>query len=101
MNNSISVAGIYSLKDNNGNFKTLCEIYSNQNIKAQDWHHYGAFFVNLEQISHIALMFPLLNLNKSMLVGAKYLQSSFPRNRVVFMALKSETKFLFSNIKKY
>ena len=82
MNNSISVAGIYSLKDNNGNSKT-CEICSNQNIKAQGRHHSGAFFVNLEQISHIALMFPLLNLNKSVLVGAKYLQSSFPRNRVV------------------
>ena len=32
------------------------------------WHHSGAFFVNLEHISHLVLVFVLLTLNKQMML---------------------------------
>ena len=44
------IAGIYPLKVNKGNTKTICEICSK---------------VNLEQVSHVALPFSTLTLNKS------------------------------------
>ena len=58
---------IYFLKVNNGNIKTVFEIRSKLIIKIlerRQWHPSTAFIVNFEQISQIALMYPLLTLNK-------------------------------------
>ena len=68
-------AGIYLLKVNNGNIRTICEICSKLTIKTPEqrqlprqWHPSGVFIVNFKHISHIVLVFPLLTLNKSMSV---------------------------------
>ena len=60
-------AGIYFFKVDNGNTRTMCEIRSKLTIKTSErrhWRRYGIFIVNFEQVSHIALVFPLLSLNK-------------------------------------
>ena len=59
-------AGIYVLKVNDENARSLCEICSKLTIKIleqRQWCRSGVFVVNFEQISHIFLVFPLLNLN--------------------------------------
>ena len=64
--NGTNPAAISLLKVNNGNTKTRCEIYSKLTIKTSErdnWRRSGAFIVNLEHISHLALVFLLLNLN--------------------------------------
>ena len=60
-------AGIYLFKVNNRNNRTMCEICSKLTIETPEQHHWrrsGVFIVNLEQISHFVLLFPLLNLIK-------------------------------------
>ena len=85
-----SPTGIYLLKVNNRNIRTRCEICSKSAIKTPERrpngpHLYslktsenlqglyrkgtlgrrsGVFIAKFEQISHIALVFPLLTLNK-------------------------------------
>ena len=59
-------ASIYLFKANTGNTRTMCEICSNLTVETPEWrqwHHYGVFVVNYEQISHIVLLFQLLTLN--------------------------------------
>ena len=59
--------GIYLLKVNNGNIRTTCKICSKLTIKTPErlrCRGSGIFFLNLEKISHIALAFLLLTLNK-------------------------------------
>ena len=59
--------GIYSFKVNNGNTRTMCENCSNSTVKTPEQRHFcrsGVFIVNVEQISHILMVFPLLTLNK-------------------------------------
>ena len=51
-------AGIYLSQVNNGNTRTMYETCSKLTIKTP------VFIVNSEQISNIALAFPLLTLNK-------------------------------------
>ena len=54
-------SGIYLLK------VTMCKICCKLTIKIPEWRqwrHFGVFIVNLEQISHIFVEFPLLTLNK-------------------------------------
>ena len=63
-------AGVYLLKVNNKNTKTRCEICSKLTIKAlRHWRHSGVFVVNFEHISHLALVFLLLTLNKQLPTG--------------------------------
>ena len=46
----------------------------------RQWRRYGVFIVNVEQISHIVLVFPLLTLNKQMLAGWVLLLPKFIDN---------------------
>ena len=57
---------------NTGNTRTMCEIFfklTTKTLERWQWRRFGVFTVNFEQISHIALVFPLLNLNKYMPAG--------------------------------
>ena len=54
---------VYLFKMNNGNNRTMCEICSNVTMLTI------VFIVNSEQIPYIALVFPLLTLNKWMPAG--------------------------------
>ena len=59
--------GIYLFKVKKGNIRTLCEICSKLTIKKPQRRHrrrFGAFIVNFQKISHIALRFSLLTWNK-------------------------------------
>ena len=56
-------AGIYMLKVNNRNTRTVCEICSKLTLKIPERHHWrcsGIFMVNFEKISHLVLVFLLL-----------------------------------------
>ena len=47
--------------------RTMCEICPEVTIKTQERHYRGRsglFVINFEEISHIALVFPVLTLNK-------------------------------------
>ena len=58
-------AGIYLLKINNRNTRTRCEICSKLTVKTPErrhWLRFCVFIVNFELISHIVLVFLLLNL---------------------------------------
>ena len=60
-------AGIYLLKVNNRNTRARCEICSKLTINTPErrqWRRSGVFIVNFEHISHLALVFLLLTLNK-------------------------------------
>ena len=48
-------SGIYFFKVSNGHTRTMCEICSNKN--------HGAFIIIFEDVSYIALLFPLLTSN--------------------------------------
>ena len=55
----------YLFKVNNGNTRTMCEIYSKltkKTPKRRQWRRSGIFVVNFEQISHIVLVLPFLTL---------------------------------------
>ena len=67
-------ANIYLFKVNYGNTRKRCEICSKLAIKTPERRH--VFIANFEHISHLFLVFPLLTLNKYMLVG--YLRLSYP-----------------------
>ena len=47
----------------------MSEICSKLTLNVPEWRHSGVFNVNFEQISHIALVFPLFTFNKLMPVG--------------------------------
>ena len=64
MSLGLNPAGIYLLKVNNRNTRTRCEICSKLTIKIPErrlWHRSGTFIVNFEHISHLVLVFLLLN----------------------------------------
>ena len=57
------LAGTYSLKINNRNTRTRCEICSKLTAKTPErrhWCRYGVFIVNFEHISHLVPEFRLL-----------------------------------------
>ena len=62
-------AGICLLKIHSRNIRTRCEVFSKLTIKTPPvtlvhiWHRSGVFIVNFEHISHLVLVFLLLNLN--------------------------------------
>ena len=58
--------GIYLLKVNNKNTRTRNEICSKLTIKILErhWRRSGVFIINFEDISYLALKFPLLTLSK-------------------------------------
>ena len=65
-------ANIYMFKVNNRNTRKRYEICLELTIKTPERHHWrraGVFIVNFAHISHLFLVFLLLNLNKWMLVG--------------------------------
>ena len=58
---------IYLFKANNRNTRKRCEICSKWTIKLPEqrhWRRSGVFIINFEHISHLLLVFLLLNLNK-------------------------------------
>ena len=57
-------ASIYLFKVNNENTKTMREICSKLTINTSVRRGFAVFIVNFEQVSHIVLVFPLLNLKK-------------------------------------
>ena len=62
----------FLIKVNNGNTKTMCEIYSKLTIETPERHrcrHFGVFVVDFEQISYIVLV---LTLNKKMPVASEF-----------------------------
>ena len=64
--------GIYLLINNNRNTRTRFEICSKLTIKTPErrqWCRSGVFIVNFEHISHLALVFLLLNLGREMPTG--------------------------------
>ena len=65
-------AGIYLLKVNNRNTRTMCEICSKLTIKTPERRLASLTlltFVNFEHISHLALVFLLLTLNMQLPAG--------------------------------
>ena len=63
----LSPASIYLLKVNNRNTRAGCEICSKLTIKTPERHQSrcsGVFIVNVEHISHLALVFLLFTLNR-------------------------------------
>ena len=67
INHNLYPAGIYLLKVNNRNTGTRCEICPKLTINTPErrhWRRSGVFIVNFEHISHLALVFLLLTLNK-------------------------------------
>ena len=63
----ISPAKHHLFKVNNRNTKKRCEICSKSTMKTSQkrhWSRSGVFVVNSEHISHLSLVFLLLNLNK-------------------------------------
>ena len=63
-----NLANSYLFKVNKGNIRKRCEIYSKLTIKAPE-RCSDVFIVNFEHISHVFLVFLLLNLNTQMLAG--------------------------------
>ena len=63
--NATIPAGIYLLQVNNRNSRTRCEVCSKLTTKTSErhWRRSGAFIVNFEDISHLALVCLLLTLN--------------------------------------
>ena len=60
-------AGIFLFNVNDGNIRTIYKICSKLTTKTPEqrqWRRSGVFIINFEQISHIALVFPLLTLRK-------------------------------------
>ena len=60
-------AGNYMFKADNRNTRARCEICSKLTIKTPEqrhWRRSGVFIVNFEHISHLALVFLLLTLNR-------------------------------------
>ena len=60
-------AANYMFKFNNRNTRTRCEICLKSTIKTPEqrhWRRYDVFIVNSEHISHLALVFLLLNLSR-------------------------------------
>ena len=60
------IVSIYLFKINNGNTRTMCEIYSELTIKTtkqREWFHSGVFIISFDQISHIICIVDLEQLN--------------------------------------
>ena len=61
-----------TFKDNKGNTRAMCEIFSKFTIKTSEWcqwRHSSVFIVNFEQILHMMVGFPLMTLKKYMPAG--------------------------------
>ena len=61
------LASNYMFKINDRNTRTRCEICSKLTVKIPErrqWHRSGIFIVNFEHISHLVLVFLLLNLSR-------------------------------------
>ena len=85
-----SPANIYLFKFNNRNTRKRCEMCSKLTIKTPErchWRHSGVSIVNFERISHLFLVFLLLNLNKKMLPGEQW--NKIDKNGLVFSWIRS------------
>ena len=85
--NSNTLAGVYMFKASNGNTWTVCGIYSKLTMKTPEryrgWHRWrrsGVWIVIFGQISHIAVVFPLLTLNKKNAGWNRVLKIHLPKN---------------------
>ena len=57
-------AGKYMFKLNNRNTRTRCEIFSKLTINTSErrhWRRFGSLIVNFEHISHLVLVFSIVN----------------------------------------
>ena len=57
---------------NTSTFREICSILMRKTPEKHQQRHSGVFNLNFEQISHVALVFPLLNLNKYMPGGSQH-----------------------------
>ena len=86
-------------KVNNKDTRTICEYFSKLTVKTTEWcqrRRSGAFIVNVEHIWNIALVFPLLTLNKYMPAGI-IANTSLKLCRLMFFSifyLKMNTELL-------
>ena len=72
-------ANIYLLRVNNRNIRKRCEIFSKLTINTPErrhWQRSGDFMVNFEHISHVSLVFLLLNFNNKCKLGSSDYQKS-------------------------
>ena len=94
-------AEIYLLKVNNRNTRTRCEICSKLTTNTPEqrkWHCSGVFIVNLEHMSHLAVMILLLALNKELSAGFSCLQIYVDTN--INLKKTSKMKYIGKNIDK-
>ena len=90
----------YLFKVNSGNTRTIREICSKLTIttpKHRQWCRSGIFIVNIEQISYIFKVFPLLGLNKQM--PARYPGGSFPMSQLPFLIYSEGFPDVFREVK--
>ena len=93
---------IYLFKVNNRNTRTMREICSKLTKKAPERRHWRIFIANFKLISHIVLVFPLLNLNKQMSEGfccLRLLAVCWYNSQLILNSVLS-ANFLFGNCKK-
>ena len=66
---NVIFCAVYKTKEVVGRFYNLPEKMNYLILSRILWRRFGAFIVNFEQISYIALVFPLLILKKKMPAG--------------------------------
>ena len=91
-------ANIYLFKVNNRDTRTRCEISSKLNIKTPKRRQCcsGVFTVNFEHITHLFLLFLLLNLNKKMFTGQ--ILNLFLRGNKMFKVDNRNTRTRCKNV---
>ena len=77
---------IYLLKVNNRNIRARCEICSKLTIKTPErrhWCRFDFFIVNFEHISHLVLVFLLLNFNMWLPAGKEFQPLTVVKSSVI------------------
>ena len=88
---SMIPAGIYSLKVNNRNNRTGCEICSKLTVKTPErrhWHRSGVF-VNFKHISHLVLVFLLLTCSR-LIPNGRLISNIFRRSCFIYICSREE-----------
>ena len=94
----LTQANIYLLKFSNRNTRKRCETCSKVTVKTTEWRQWcrsGVFIVNFEHISLLFLVFLLLTLDKSTLLGLLFIIIVTQCD-----ALSPSTKFSSFHLKK-
>lgn len=74
-------------------FVSLWRVYFGLKANYINQRHFGVIVFNFEQISHVALVIPLMTLNKQMPAGIRYVLSC--PEKVLFLKLLTRLKGLF------